>query len=67
MLYVLFCKLFYYLSCSFSFLRFIHVGISSLVYLFEPLYCIQLNLYNNQFRKLFAVSNFLLLQIKLQR
>lgn len=31
----------------------------ALVYLFEPLYCIQLHLYNNQFIKLLADFNFL--------
>lgn len=65
MFYALFCKLVHYLSCFFfSFSRFIHVGVSSLVYLFEPLYCIQLNLYNNQFIKLFVVSNFFIVADK---
>ena len=34
------------------------------VYLFEPLYCIQLILYNNQVTKLLAVFNFLFIANK---
>lgn len=36
----------------------------ALVYLFESLYCVQLNLYNNQVIKLLAVFNFLFIANK---
>ena len=56
---------FYHLGHYFSFWRFMPVTVSSSdLFIFEPLHCIRLGLYDSQFIKLLAVFNFVIIADK---